>query len=145
MSVAVVTMPAILSTVTRATGFVVVSLLRPTVERYFRGDLCYAAYTKFFKVLGEFFSPTSFPLRLKQLSNQWPTFVRCEQVTTTAEGVDVTTIMNSYGLASLRFSRRPVSHSSIFVHVTHCYHSSVECEVIICFVRRCILFAGIHP
>ena len=33
----------------------------------------------------------------------------------------------------LLFSQRPVSHSSIHVHIRHCYHSSVEFEVIIFF------------
>ena len=104
---------------------------RPAFEtdnRYCRVDRSYAGFaTNSFEVLGEVF-PDIIPLRLKQFWNRWPGFLPCEPITT-AGGVDVTTIADSRPFAR----RRLVSHSSICVHITHCYHSSVECEVIICF------------
>ena len=72
MSAAVI-MPAILFTGMRATGFVVISLLRPTVATIAAICVMQATPRFFFRCLGKFF-PDIVPLRLKQLSNRRPVF-----------------------------------------------------------------------
>ena len=94
-----------------------------------RSVLC-RLHHKFSRGVGRGFFPGIVPLRLKQFSNRWPGFLQCERLTT-AEGVDVTTTADSRPFA---FREGPFRiDSSICVHITHCYHSSVEYQVIICF------------
>ena len=139
MSAAVVIMPAILLPGRGRRVILSSRILHRQSLLSLRSVLC-RLHHEFFPGVGGGFSPDIFALRLKQFWNRWPGFLQCEQVTT-AEGVDVTTIADSRPFA---FRKRPVSHSSVRVHITHCYHSSVECDIIICF-GFLILFAGILP
>ena len=93
MSTAVVIMPAILLTRTRATGYVVVPHLRPTIAFIVAIGTMQATPRIFSRCWGRFF-PDIVPWRSKRIWNRWPGFLQCEQVTT-AEGVNVTTMANS--------------------------------------------------
>ena len=121
-------MPAILLTRTRATGYVVVPHLRPTVANIVTIGIMQTTPRTLSRCWGRIF-PDVVPLRLKQFCNRWPCVWQCEHITT-AEGDDVTTIADS---RPLRVTQMSVSHISICVHNTHCYRNSVECEIIICF------------
>ena len=73
MSAAVVIMPAILLTGTRATGFDVVPLLKPTVA-IIMATCVMQATQHFFRSIGGVFPPDIVPLLLKQFSNRWLVF-----------------------------------------------------------------------
>ena len=97
MSTAVVVVLAILLTRTKATGYVVVPHLRPTVA--FIVAIGIMQTTPLFspRCWGKF-SPDIVPVRLKQFCIRWPRFLQCEQVIS-AEGVDVTTIADLHPFA----------------------------------------------
>ena len=122
VSTAVVTMPAILLTGTRATVFVVVSLLRPTVAVIVAIGIMQATTQYFSRCWGKFF-PGIVPLRLKQFSDRWPGFLQFEQVTT-AEGVDVFTIAYSRTFA---FREGPfrIAHFAYILRIALSARSSV--------------------
>ena len=140
MSAAVVIMPAILLTGTRATGFVVVSLLSfDTKGHYYLGDLLYMRCTKIvLEVLGEVVAPTPFSC-LKQFWNRYTVFLQCEQVTT-AEGVDVTTIADSRPFA-LREGPFRISLFVYMLRIVVTARSSVKYHRL----WRCVLLASTYP
>ena len=93
VSAAVVIVPAILLTGTKATGFVVVPLSRPTSAIIVAICVIRATPRICSMCLGRIF-PDMTPLRLNQFSKGSPVLLQCEQVTT-AEGVGVTTMPDS--------------------------------------------------
>ena len=104
-------MPAILLTRTRATGYVVVPHLGPTVAIIVAIGIMQASPRLVSRCWGRLF-PDIFPLRLKQFWNRWPGVCQCEQVTT-AEGIDVTTIADS---RPLTFREGPF-HIALFAYI----------------------------
>ena len=91
-------MPGILLNRTRATGFVVVPLSRPTVAIIVAIGIIQATPRVVSRCWGRFF-PRQRSFAFKAIFDlRWPGILQCEQVTT-AEGVDVTTIADSRPLA----------------------------------------------
>ena len=93
MSAAVVIMPAILLTATRATGYIVVPHLRPTVASIVAIRIMQATPRIISSCWGRFLTRHR-SLKFTAILNPWPGVLQCEQVNT-AEGVDVTAITES--------------------------------------------------
>ena len=121
MSAAVVIMPAILLTRMRATGYIVAPHLRPTIAINVAIDILQATPRIISRCRGRFL-PRHLSLAFRAIleSMAWLFAVG------TGHCVDVTTIADSRPFA---FRNGPF-RIALFAH---CYHSSVECEVIICF------------
>ena len=94
MSNAVVVLTTILLTASRATGYVVVPLLRPTFASIVAIGIMQATPRMFSRCWGGGF-PDMIPLRKLLFRNRCLGLLQCEMVTTTAEGVEVNTIADS--------------------------------------------------